>query len=298
MYIHIHIYEYVYIYEKNYIQIYVYTYIYVHIYIDECIKTFIHIYIYIYIYVYICINMHNSSGKGKILIATDVASRGLDVKDIDIVINYDFPVGSVAIESYVHRIGRTARGDRTGTAYTFFTQKSVSHGIKMCELLERSEQPIPSALRQMLGGYVENIHENGIENMHEIRSDKRHENNDENGRENGFENRHENEHENNHENSYEKVDLKLLKNSHENTCKSSSSIIDDENDKLISKSLIDDNDEFKMISPRGFNSMYTYDHMTKFSQKAMRDSEKREKKILKKSSIHGVFLNERVSKKV
>ena len=42
--------------------------------------------------------------------ATDVAARGLDVKDIMVVINYDFPAGQNGVEDYVHRIGRTARG--------------------------------------------------------------------------------------------------------------------------------------------------------------------------------------------
>uniref|UniRef100_A0A674D0Z9 RNA helicase n=1 Tax=Salmo trutta TaxID=8032 RepID=A0A674D0Z9_SALTR len=58
------------------------------------------------------------SGKAPILIATDVASRGLDVEDIKFVINYDYPNSS---EDYVHRIGRTARSTNKGTAYTFFT---------------------------------------------------------------------------------------------------------------------------------------------------------------------------------
>ena len=58
----------------------------------------------------------------KILVATDVAARGLDVKDIDTVVNYDFP--SSGVEDYVHRIGRTGRtGGVTGRAYTLFTHE-------------------------------------------------------------------------------------------------------------------------------------------------------------------------------
>ena len=61
-------------------------------------------------------------GQLRILVATDVAARGLDVKDIECVINYDFPLGNNGVEDYVHRIGRTARGvDTIGTSYTFFT---------------------------------------------------------------------------------------------------------------------------------------------------------------------------------
>merc|ERR1719331_2437715 len=57
-------------------------------------------------------------GKSPILVATDVASRGIDVKDIKYVINYDFP-GS--IEDYIHRVGRTGRAGATGSSYSFFT---------------------------------------------------------------------------------------------------------------------------------------------------------------------------------
>ena len=54
--------------------------------------------------------------KSNILIATDVASRGLDVKDVGVVINFDM---TTCIEDYVHRIGRTGRAGKKGTAYTF-----------------------------------------------------------------------------------------------------------------------------------------------------------------------------------
>merc|ERR1719217_143655 len=69
-------------------------------------------------------------GKSPILVATDVASRGLDVKDIKYVINYDFPNG---IEDYVHRIGRTGRAGATGSSYTFFTQDK----FRVAEELDR-----------------------------------------------------------------------------------------------------------------------------------------------------------------
>ncbi|MBP3304675.1 MAG: C-terminal helicase domain-containing protein, partial [Oscillospiraceae bacterium] len=54
-------------------------------------------------------------GKLQVLIATDVASRGIDVDDVDCVINYDVPEEN---EYYVHRIGRTGRAKRKGTAYS------------------------------------------------------------------------------------------------------------------------------------------------------------------------------------
>jgi ATP-dependent RNA helicase DeaD len=63
------------------------------------------------------------TGKMDILVATDVAARGIDVDDIDAVINYDMPQDE---EYYVHRIGRTARAGRTGEAFTFVTGKDFS----------------------------------------------------------------------------------------------------------------------------------------------------------------------------
>ena len=60
------------------------------------------------------------AGHASILVATDVASRGIDVCNIDAVINYDIPQDS---DSYVHRIGRTGRAKQFGAAYTFIYQK-------------------------------------------------------------------------------------------------------------------------------------------------------------------------------
>ena len=62
------------------------------------------------------------AGEIKILVATDVASRGIHVEDIDIVINYDIPQDP---EDYVHRIGRTARAGKTGKAITLACEKYV-----------------------------------------------------------------------------------------------------------------------------------------------------------------------------
>ncbi|MEM6643428.1 MAG: DEAD/DEAH box helicase [Bacteroidota bacterium] len=59
---------------------------------------------------------HFKSGKTKILVATDVAARGIDIKGITHVINYQMPQ---TMDSYIHRIGRTGRAEATGVAYTF-----------------------------------------------------------------------------------------------------------------------------------------------------------------------------------
>jgi ATP-dependent RNA helicase DDX5/DBP2 len=89
------------------------------------------------------------NGRYDVLVATDVAARGLDVKDIMNVINYDFPDGQNAVENYVHRIGRTARGNSSGNAYSFMTQKNLAYADVMSELvgvLRRCEQEVPAEL--------------------------------------------------------------------------------------------------------------------------------------------------------
>lgn len=86
------------------------------------------------------------NGKSPILIATDVASRGLDVSDIKFVINFDYPACS---EDYVHRIGRTARATKTGTAYTFFTPANMKGAKDLIEVLREANQQINPKLLQM-----------------------------------------------------------------------------------------------------------------------------------------------------
>lgn len=63
------------------------------------------------------------TGDIKIMVATDVAARGIDVRNLELVINYDIPQ---ELEYYVHRIGRTGRNGRNGIAYTFYTGKEKS----------------------------------------------------------------------------------------------------------------------------------------------------------------------------
>jgi len=86
------------------------------------------------------------SGKAPILVATDVASRGLDVHDIKFVINYDYPNSS---EDYVHRIGRTARSENTGTAYTFFTANNAKQASELISVLQEANQKVHPRLIQM-----------------------------------------------------------------------------------------------------------------------------------------------------
>ncbi|KAI7986194.1 hypothetical protein ACSBR2_042991 [Camellia fascicularis] len=86
------------------------------------------------------------AGKSPIMTATDVAARGLDVKDVKYVINYDFP-GS--LEDYVHRIGRTGRAGAKGTAYTFFTAANARFAKDLIVILEEAGQKVSPELAAM-----------------------------------------------------------------------------------------------------------------------------------------------------
>ncbi|KAL4194708.1 hypothetical protein AMTRI_Chr05g69870 [Amborella trichopoda] len=86
------------------------------------------------------------AGKSPIMTATDVAARGLDVKDVKYVINYDFP-GS--LEDYVHRIGRTGRAGAKGTAYTFFTAANGRFAKELISILQEAGQKVSPELAAM-----------------------------------------------------------------------------------------------------------------------------------------------------
>ncbi|KAK4774988.1 hypothetical protein SAY86_009923 [Trapa natans] len=86
------------------------------------------------------------TGKSPVLVATDVAARGLDVKDVRVVINYDFPTG---VEDYVHRIGRTGRAGASGVAYTFFGDQDARYASDLIKILEGADQKVPAEIRSM-----------------------------------------------------------------------------------------------------------------------------------------------------
>lgn len=71
-------------------------------------------------------------GKRNILIATSIASRGLDISSIVLVVNYKCPGH---IEEYIHRIGRTGRAGNKGTAVTFFTMNDENFAIPLEKIL-------------------------------------------------------------------------------------------------------------------------------------------------------------------
>ncbi|KAH0816451.1 hypothetical protein GEV33_006340 [Tenebrio molitor] len=86
------------------------------------------------------------NGKSSILVATDVAARGLDVEDVKYVINFDYPNSS---EDYVHRIGRTGRCQQAGTAYAFFTSNNQRQAKDLIAVLEEAGQVILPQLQEM-----------------------------------------------------------------------------------------------------------------------------------------------------
>lgn len=77
----------------------------------------------------------------NILVATDIIARGIDIKEIDLVINYDVPRDA---EDYVHRIGRTARAKSSGEAYTFINEKDMQSFGRIERLIEKTIEKIPN----------------------------------------------------------------------------------------------------------------------------------------------------------
>ncbi len=78
--------------------------------------------------------------KIKVLVATDILSRGIDIKGIELVINYEVPFDA---EDYIHRIGRTARADKTGEAITFINENQVKNFMNIEKLIEKDITKIP-----------------------------------------------------------------------------------------------------------------------------------------------------------
>jgi ATP-dependent RNA helicase RhlE len=85
------------------------------------------------------------SGSLPIVVATDVLSRGIDIKGIDVVINFDVPGDA---EDYVHRIGRTARADESGVAFTFINRRDRRKFLRIEELMGMKVKymPLPAEL--------------------------------------------------------------------------------------------------------------------------------------------------------
>lgn len=86
------------------------------------------------------------NGSVPVLVATDVAGRGLDVQGVKHVINYDLPAGDDGIEKYKHRIGRTGRAGQSGLATSFLLETDTDIMYDLLQTLKASNQPVPPQL--------------------------------------------------------------------------------------------------------------------------------------------------------
>jgi len=96
-------------------------------------------------------------GSCPLLIATDVAARGLDIPDVEYVINFTFPL---TIEDYIHRIGRTGRAGKTGIAHTLFTDNDKAHAAGLVSVLRLAHLTVPEELIAYGGGVKKKVHAN------------------------------------------------------------------------------------------------------------------------------------------
>lgn len=94
------------------------------------------------------------AGNIPILVATSVAARGLDVKDLKLVINYECPNH---MEDYVHRVGRTGRAGNRGTAITLISPEQERYAPEIVKALRASRVHIPDALLQLAEGFQEKL---------------------------------------------------------------------------------------------------------------------------------------------
>ena len=95
-------------------------------------------------------------GIVPILIATSVAARGLDVKQLKLVVNFDAPNH---LEDYVHRAGRTGRAGNTGTAVTFITPDQERYSLDIAKALRQSGQEVPDELQKLVDTFVAKVKE-------------------------------------------------------------------------------------------------------------------------------------------
>lgn len=92
------------------------------------------------------------SNRTRLLVATDVASRGLDIPDVTCVINFQAPQN---IDSYCHRIGRTGRAGRNGDAFTFLGRKDGGISTELIDYLRRCKMDVPSGLTELESHHIE-----------------------------------------------------------------------------------------------------------------------------------------------
>ncbi|GLU06054.1 hypothetical protein SLE2022_231180 [Rubroshorea leprosula] len=98
----------------------------------------------------------------NLLIATSIAARGLDVKELELVINFDVPNH---YEDYVHRVGRTGRAGRKGCAITFISEEDARYAPDLVKALELSEQVVPDDLKALADSFMAKVNQ-GLEQAH------------------------------------------------------------------------------------------------------------------------------------
>ncbi|WVQ71573.1 pre-mRNA-processing ATP-dependent RNA helicase PRP5 [Cryptococcus sp. DSM 104548] len=117
---------------------------------------------------YVCASLHGGkeqvdrdeaiknfkNGDVPIIVATSVAARGLDVKELKLVLNYDAPNH---MEDYVHRAGRTGRAGNKGTCITFITPEQERFSVDIVRALEASKAFVPEDLKKMSDGFLGKI---------------------------------------------------------------------------------------------------------------------------------------------
>lgn len=94
------------------------------------------------------------AGIFPVMTATSVAARGLDVKQLKLVVNYDAPNH---LEDYVHRAGRTGRAGNTGTAVTFLTDAQERYSVDIAKALKQSGQEVPEPVQKMVDAFLEKV---------------------------------------------------------------------------------------------------------------------------------------------
>ncbi|KAL6191419.1 hypothetical protein ACLB2K_037810 [Fragaria x ananassa] len=98
----------------------------------------------------------------NVLVATSVAARGLDVKELEVVINFDVPNH---YEDYVHRVGRTGRAGRKGCAISLISKEDERYAPDLVKALELSGQVVPEDLKSLAGNFMEKVNQ-GPERAH------------------------------------------------------------------------------------------------------------------------------------
>ncbi|PKI75733.1 hypothetical protein CRG98_003876 [Punica granatum] len=102
-------------------------------------------------------------GATPIMVATDVASRGLDIPHVAHVVNFDLPK---CIDDYVHRIGRTGRAGKSGLATAFFNSKNVALARALTDLMKETNQEVPCWLSECAEQSFDGNNSNGMSRNH------------------------------------------------------------------------------------------------------------------------------------